>query len=225
MFVDGGDWHEVHVPDREHIGAVDEVDAAGADAVDRRDVQLHHLHLHRHGPCAALQRTPVGRGGVAHAQAHRGDHRRLAQRIAARPRAVVGVDDDVHRALPVQQHLARAMPRHRTEAQALQHLAQRLRPVGGVFDELDAGQPQRVRQLGDGFTVDGQRHGRLLGFQAAWRSASRRRKCASTRAASAGRPVKSSKAPIAWPTAIVPPSTVAQPLARAARSRAVSSGK
>jgi hypothetical protein len=37
-----------------------------------------------------------------------------------------------------------------------------------------------------------------------------------------GRPVNSSNAPMAWPTAMVPPSTVRQPIARAAFSSSVS---
>jgi hypothetical protein len=137
---------EVDVVDRNRI-PVDEVDAAGAHAVDRRDVQLHHLHLRGHGPGAALQHVAVGAGGVAHTQRDRRDHRRFAGQHAARQPGGVGVDDDVHVALPVQQHFARAMPRDRPVTHHLQHLAQRLRPAGGVFDELDAGQAQRLESV------------------------------------------------------------------------------
>ena len=134
-----GNQREVDVVDREFAIAVDEVDAARADAVDRGNVQLHHLDMRRHGPGAALR--------------SRADRPRAASRtrkataamtgvstgcIAARQAGDVRVDDDVHVALAVEQHFARAMPRDRPEAHHLQHLAQRLRLARGVLDELDA---------------------------------------------------------------------------------------
>ena len=143
--VDGRDRHEVDVVDRELAIAIDEVDAAGAHAVDGRDVELHHLHLRRHRPGAALERVPVGGGGVAHAQRDRGDHRRLARAATLRGSALTwALMTTFIVALPVQQHLARAVARHRLEAHHLEHLAQRLRPAGRVLDELDAVQPERV---------------------------------------------------------------------------------
>lgn len=50
-------------------------------------------------------------------------------------------------------------------------------------------------------------------------------KCACIRAASAWRPLNSSNAFTAWNTAMLLPSSVRQPSARAARSSSVSSGK
>ena len=52
----------------------------------------------------------------------------------------------------------------------------------------------------------------------------RRLKWASMRTASASRPVKSLKAPSAWPTFMCPPSMAAQPVRRAASRSGVSSG-
>ena len=123
MRVDGRDRHEVDVVDRELAPAVDEVDAARADAVDRRDVQLHRLHVGRHRPGAAVERAPVARRRRrARAARRRDDRRRCRSR-----RGVVRVDDDVHVALAVQQHLARAVARDRPKAHRLEHLAERLR--------------------------------------------------------------------------------------------------
>ena len=124
-------------------------------------------------------------------------------RAALGTAAGVGVDDDVHVALAVQQHLARAVPRHRAEAHHLQHLAQRLRLAGGVLDELDAVQAQRVGQLADGFAVGVSmacacsfkfRRTRRPGQQAPEVRVHARRV--------GPRPVNSSKAPTAWPTAM-----------------------
>ena len=75
--------------------------------------------------------------------------------------------------------------------------------AGGVFDELDAVQAQRVGQLADGFAVGCRWHApapstfRPRGARPAAAGNAPR-----TRAASAARPVKSSKAPIACPTAM-----------------------
>lgn len=60
------------------------------------------------------------------------------------PNLGLGVDDDVHVALAVKQHFARAVARHGVEAQGLQHLAQGLRLGGQVLDELDAFHAQGV---------------------------------------------------------------------------------
>ena len=65
------------------------------------------------------------------------------------------VHHDVERALAVQQHFTRAVPRHRPEAHQLEHLAQCLRARGGVLDELDAVQAQRVGGPGRCFAADG----------------------------------------------------------------------
>ena len=78
----------------------------------------------------------------------------------------MGVDDDVHVALAVQQHLARAVAPHGAVAQHLQHLSQRLGLGGGELDELDAvhaeGVVGRAHAFTDGTQVNGT-HVWLLG--------------------------------------------------------------
>ena len=101
----------------------------------------------RHGPGATVQGAAIGCRRVTHPQRNRREHRLLGRLHAVRAGADMGIDDDVHAALAVQQHFARAMPGNRLEAHHLQDLAQRLRPGGGVFDELDAGQAERVRHV------------------------------------------------------------------------------
>ena len=159
VLVDLGDRHEIDAPDRELPVAVDEVDAAAADAVDGGDVELHHLDMRRHGPGAALERARAGRRRVADAQGDGGDDRCLGRHDAARAGGVVGVDDDVHRALAVQQHLPRSVPRDGAEAHHLEHPPEGLRARGGVLDEFDAVQAQRVARMGLDLAVDRLGHG------------------------------------------------------------------
>mgnify|MGYP000656242270 CR=1 FL=1 len=46
---------------------------AGADAVQSRDVQLHHLDVGRHRPGTTLDGPPIGSSGIAHPQRDGGD--------------------------------------------------------------------------------------------------------------------------------------------------------
>ena len=160
----------------------------------------------RHLPGAEVERAAIGEARVAHAQRDGAEGR-------ARPARRASCEFTIRfiAALPVEHHLARAVAGHRGEAHRLQQRAEGLRLRGGVLDELDAVHAQRVAGLGNG-----------VGGGAAAHHATSRRKCASIRAASASRPVKSLKAPMAWPTFMWPPSTVAQPMRRAAFSNAVS---
>src|SRR5438067_4846074 len=57
------------------------------------------------------------------------------------------VDDQVHRALAVEHYLARAVARHRGEAHFLQQRAEGLRLRGGVLDELEPVDAQRIGRL------------------------------------------------------------------------------
>ena len=98
----------------------------------------------QHRPSTTVERAAVGGSGVAHPQRNRREHRLLGRLHAVRAGADMGVSDHLHLALAVQQHLASAVTGNRLEALHFQHLAQRLRPGGGVFDELDAGQAERV---------------------------------------------------------------------------------
>src|SRR2546429_2445232 len=57
--------------------------------------------------------------------------------------------------LPVQRHLARAVPRHGAKTQPLQHLAQGLGLAGRVLDELYAVDPEAIGRLGHVFPAAG----------------------------------------------------------------------
>ena len=95
---------------------------------------------------------------VMHAQGEGADDRALDRLDGARNVGGLRVDDDVHRALPVELDLARAVPRDRTEAHRLQDAAQRLRLRRGELDELEPVHAERILRLGDRFAVGGGRH-------------------------------------------------------------------
>lgn len=75
--------------------AVDEVDQRIADALDRRDVQLHRAGLVVEAPCAEFQRVLVRLRGILHAERDRADRRAVQAREALRERIGFGVDDEV----------------------------------------------------------------------------------------------------------------------------------
>ncbi len=158
MLVDGGDRAEVDVVDRELVVAVDEVDQAVADAVDRGDVELHRPRADGHLPGAEVERAVVRVVGVADAHGEGADHRPLVGLHGAGDVGGLRVDDDVHRTLPVELDLARAVARDRPEPHRLQHAAQRLRPGRREFDELDAVESERVQGFGDGLPSHFVRH-------------------------------------------------------------------
>src|ERR1700681_4725232 len=66
--IHAGIEREIHVVDRELAIAIDEVDAARSDAMDRRDIELHHFDLERNDPGPALDRIPVRGCSVTHAK-------------------------------------------------------------------------------------------------------------------------------------------------------------
>ena len=138
MRIDRRDRAEVDVVDREVVVTVDEIDEALADAVDRRNVELHRAGAHGDRPGAELERAPECGVGVAHPDRDRADDGPLDGLHGARHVGRLRVHDDVHRALPIELHLARAVPRDRPKAHRLQHPAQCLRLRCREFDELDA---------------------------------------------------------------------------------------
>ena len=96
-----------------------------------------------------------GYARIAHPQGHGGDHRLFIGRGALAVCGVVGVDDDVDLALPVQNDLARAMSSDGAKPHHLQHLTQGLGLGGGVLDEFDAVHANRVVVGADVFALLG----------------------------------------------------------------------
>lgn len=100
--------------------AIDEVDQAVPGAMDARDVELHRGGARRLVPGAEVEQMLVREGSIVYTQRHGGEGGRGAL-------GLVRVHDQVHAALAVEQHLARAVPGHRREAQLLQQGAELLR--------------------------------------------------------------------------------------------------
>src|SRR3989442_4019553 len=139
---------EIHVVDRVAVivfrVAVHEVDERIPDALDRRDAQLARPGAALDAPGAALDELVVRRGGILHAEPHRGHPRAVAARKVLRERARLGVDDEVDVALLVEQHVLVTVPGDRLEPHALEESAERLRIRRGVLDELEAVGVDRV---------------------------------------------------------------------------------
>ena len=118
--------------------AVDQVDQRIADALDRRDVELHRPDLVLDTPGAERQRPLVGEGCVLHPEGDRADRRAVHARKALGEAVGLGIDDEVHVALAVERDVLGAMPGDLHEAHALEQAA-KLGGIGrGVLDELEA---------------------------------------------------------------------------------------
>ena len=145
-------WHEleVDVVDRAaFLEAIDQVERRAADALDRRQAQLHRPGRDVERLGAGLEREPIGLVRVLD-----------AKRQAAGRRAVLGgevrgqalrlaVDDEVDAALAIEHDVLRAMARDQREAELLEHRLERARDRRRELDELEAHQPHRVvEQIG-----------------------------------------------------------------------------
>ena len=127
--------------------AVDEVDQRIADALDRRDVQLHRAGLVVEAPCAEFQRVLVRLRGILHAERDRADRRAVQAREALRERIGFGVDDEVDVAA-VHRHVLVAVARDRGETHPFEQLSERFRVRCRVFDEFEAVGADGLSQFG-----------------------------------------------------------------------------
>src|SRR5438270_4282403 len=143
----GVDRTKVNVVDRKLVVAIDEVDEALAHAVNGRDVQLHRTCAHWNLPRAKIERAAKRVVCVADTHSERADHGPLDGLHGARNVRGLGINDEVHRALPIDFHFSRAMPADGMEAHFLEKAAQCLRARRCEFNELDAVKSDRI----DGF--------------------------------------------------------------------------
>ena len=135
--------------------AVDQVDDAAADALDRRDVQFHGSDPVRDGRGAEIAGAPEGRRGVMDAETHRAGRRAVQLREALAESVGLGIDDEIDVALLVQRDVLAAMAGHHREAHALEQRAQQDRIGRGVLDELEAvGAHRIVEKLGHARSPD-----------------------------------------------------------------------
>ncbi|MDT4831602.1 hypothetical protein FQZ97_651190 [compost metagenome] len=124
--------------------AVHQVDQAVADALDGGNVQLARAGLVGEAPGAQRGGALVGLLGVLHAEGDGAHARAVLARKALRERIGFGVQDEVDRALAVQQHVLVAVLGDGHEAHALEHLAHRDRIGCRVLDEFEAVGAHRV---------------------------------------------------------------------------------
>jgi len=148
VLLGAGQRHEIDVVDR-HAGAasritVDEIDQRIADALDRRDVELHRSRVRFHAPGALLDGAPVRKRGIADAKRDGADRWTVHSRKGLREAARLGVDDEVDLALTIEKHVLRTMLRDRLEAQLLEQPAERARIGRRVLDEFEAVGAERV---------------------------------------------------------------------------------
>jgi len=143
--VDAVDEVEIDVVDRfAFLEAIDQVERRAADALDRRQAQLHRPGRQLDRLRAELQRARVGGVRVLD-----------PERQAARGRAVLGgeigrqavrlaIDDEVDRALAKERDVLRAVARDLGEAEQREHALERARRRRGELDELESHQAHRV---------------------------------------------------------------------------------
>ena len=126
MLIDAGKRNEVDVVDGHAAAlariAVDEIDQRIADALDRRDVELHRPRVRLDAPRSLLDQLAVSLRGILDAECHGADRRPMDAREALREAVLFGIDDEVDVTLAVQQHVLRAMLGDRAEAHLLEQL-------------------------------------------------------------------------------------------------------
>src|SRR5262249_5715439 len=148
--LDAVDRHEVHVVDAALAAiAVNQVDQAVANSLDRRDVELHRPDLALHTPGAELDGATVGAARILYPEGDGADAGTVDARKALGEAFGLGVDDEVDAALLVEQHVLGAVARGSDEAHLLEQGAKRLGVPGGVFDELEAVGAHRVGVIDD----------------------------------------------------------------------------
>ncbi|SOY73835.1 protein of unknown function (plasmid) [Cupriavidus taiwanensis] len=151
--VDALDELEVDVIDRlAFLEAVDQVQRRAADALDRRQAQLHRAGRDLDGLRAQCQRARVGLVRILDAESHAAGARAVLGGKVGGVAVRLAVDDEVDVALAVQHHVLGTVLCHQREAHLFE---QRLKQVGGgrgEFHEFEAHQLHRiVKQVGHGF--------------------------------------------------------------------------
>ncbi len=139
------DGYEVDIVNRALAIAIDQVDQAAADSLDRRDVEFHGTRGDRPGFGAQIQRARECQARVGDAKRHGAGARPVSARESLRKAVVLRVDDEIDVALIVQRHVLGAVARDRGQAHALEQPAQLFGIGRGVLDEFESVGAHRVR--------------------------------------------------------------------------------
>ena len=103
--IDAGQRHEIDVVDcAARAIAVDEVDQAAANPLDRRDVELHRPDAAEHRLGAQFDRPLISHRGILHPERDCTDARAVQPRKALRKAFRFGIDDEIDVALAVERH-------------------------------------------------------------------------------------------------------------------------
>ena len=115
---DRRDGAKVDVVDREFVMAIDKIDEALANAMNCRDVELHGACAYGDFPRSHVP-NPLERGlRIAYAKRECAQDRRFRRMDRVGEIGGLGVDDDVHRPLPIEFDFPGPVPRDRTESQS-----------------------------------------------------------------------------------------------------------
>ena len=143
--IDAGQELEVDVVDRLAVlEAVDQVERRAADALDRRQAQLHRPGRHLERLRAELERARVGLVRIADAKGEPARRRPVLGGEVAGVALRLAVDDEVDVALAEQDDVLRAVLGDLREAELLEHRLERSRLGRRELDELEAHQAHRV---------------------------------------------------------------------------------
>ena len=123
-----------------------------------RDVELHGARTDGNLPRAHVPNPPECGLCIAYAKRECTQDRRFRRMDRVGEIGGLGVDDDVHRPLPIELDFPGSVPRDRTEPQLFEQAAERLRLGCGELDEFDAADAKGIEAF----------FGDRLVFQARW---------------------------------------------------------
>ena len=140
---------EIDVVDRAgRAGAIDQIDQAAFEPADRRDHQLVRPDAPAEGLRLVAQRAFDRAARIVDAERERAHRRPMQQEEGMREGVLLGIEDQVHVALPVQRHVLGAMRGDMRKAHRVEHFGE-ARPRLGIdreLDELDAVAHRRGRR-------------------------------------------------------------------------------
>ena len=141
------DGHEVDVVDGALAVTVDQVDETAADALDRRNIELHRPDMAMEGLRPQLLGPLIRGGPVLDPERHRTDAGPVLLGEGPREAVWLGGDDVIDAALLKECYVFRAVTGHGLETHLAEQRAQCPGVGGGVLDELEAVRPHGIGGL------------------------------------------------------------------------------
>src|SRR5258708_225220 len=129
--------YEVDIVDGALAVAIDQINQAAADPLDRRDIEFHGTRRDRSGFGAQIQGARIGQARVGDAKRHGAGAGPVSPRKALRETVVFGIDDEIDVALIGQRPVFGARARDRRQSHGFEQAAQQFRVGRGVLDEFE----------------------------------------------------------------------------------------